>query len=547
MLHRLDRIRIWLFALTIMLFAPRRVGALRMMCSSSNSPAAKPVVKRLPTLRSLKTRELLTEESARAERLMRFIDSAPEPFHVVDTVLTRLRKLGFQRISETESWRETKMLQRGGKYYFTRNGSSVVAFVVGGAAFSPASAFKIIGAHVDSPTLKIKPRSKRAVGAGGVVQLNVETYGGGLWHTWLDRDLSLAGRVLLRSASTGELSYKLVKLPGSVLRIPSLCIHLQTPDERDALRLNKEDHLVPILTLAAEKALAGGAAGAGGEAAEQDQWRSEQQPELLECLARQLGCQAGEIVDFELSAFDSQNAARSGLDGDLLASSRLDNLAGSFVALEALEDYSSSASVETDSDVSIVALFDHEEVGSESFPGAGSTLMGDAVSRIANSFQPLGNFDPELHKAGLAKSFILSVDMAHAIHPNYAGKHDKNHAPQLNAGVVIKHSSNQRYATSGPTAFLIRELARNQGVPIQEFVVRNDCPCGSTIGPVISANLGIRAVDLGMPQLSMHSIRETMGAADLTFAARLFSGFYRDFRELDSRLQVDGEEKGRSV
>lgn len=525
-----------LYLTIMMVFAPRRVGALRMCSSGSKLPH----VKRMPKLRSLKSRELLAEESARASRLLAFIDNSPEPFHVVETVLVRLRRLGFQRLSEEVSWSDG--LKRGGKYYFTRNGSSVLAFVVGGD-YSADQGFKVIGAHVDSPCLKIKPKSRRGVGAGGVVQLNVETYGGGLWHTWLDRDLSLAGRVLLRSASTGQLQYKLVKLPGSVLRIPSLCIHLQTPDEREALKVNKEDHLVPILTMAAEKALVGGSAAEPAEPSaeeEQDQWRNEQQPELLAALARELGCSVDEIADFELSAFDAQKGARSGLDGDLLASSRIDNLAGCFVGLEALEDYSSSELLKTDRDVSMLALFDHEEVGSESNPGAGSTLMRDAMSRIAHT--QFETFEADVYKAGLSKSMILSVDMAHAIHPNYAAKHDKNHAPQLNAGVVIKHSSNQRYATSGPTAFFVRELARREGVPLQSYIVRNDMPCGSTIGPILSANTGVRAVDVGMPQLSMHSIRETMGAADLTYASRLLLAFYRDFREVDSELKVDSDD-----
>ena len=510
---------------------------LRMSASSSNSPP----MKRLPTLRSLKTTELLAEESARASRLMTFIDASPEPFHVVDTVSKRLRLQGFVRIKEEDTWK--KSLTKGGKYYFTRNNSSIIAFVVGGE-FRPGQGFKIIGAHVDSPTLKVKPRSKRAANSG-LVQINVETYGGGLWHTFFDRDLSVAGRVLVQDAATGQYEYRLVHGKKSMLRIPNLCIHLRTPDERDAFKINKETDLVPILAEEAEKTLTGAAApaaavGTESSAVEEEQWKSEQQPELLQFIATELNCKVGEILDFELSTYDTQNAALSGIQGEFICASRLDNLASCFVALETLEDYASSDSAAADAFCSMIALFDHEEVGSESLPGAGSTLMRDAVSRITNAFSD-GAEDVDIFKAGLTKSMILSVDMAHAVHPNYAAKHDKAHSPKMNAGVVIKHNSNQRYATSGVTAFLIRELARRHGLPIQEFVVRNDCPCGSTIGPIISANTGIRAIDLGMAQLSMHSIREMMGAADLTLAKRLFSAFFADFAALDRQLSVDNK------
>jgi aspartyl aminopeptidase len=217
------------------------------------------------------------------------------------------------------------------------------------------------------------------------------------------------------------------------------------------------------------------------------------------------------MADMELNLYDVQPASLGGLANEFLYSARLDNLATVFCSIEALVDHSSDLSKAND--VSLVALFDHEEIGSQSAHGAGSPVMGEAVRRI--SFALAGEtYNPDVYARCVRNSFVLSCDQAHAVHPNYASKHEANHAPKLNGGVVIKTNSNQRYTTNGVTGFVIRELGRKANVPIQEFVVRNDCPCGSTIGPIISANTGIRTVDVGMPQLSMHSCREVMGIAD---------------------------------
>jgi len=333
----------------------------------------------------------------------------------------------------------------------------------------------------------------------------LECYGGGLWHTWFDRDLSVAGRVIVRD-DAGGFHQKLVRVGRSILRVPNLCIHFRPADERDVFKINKEEHLSPILCAEAEKAL-GKAADKDEDSENEDQWTKGQQSELLSVIAEELKCDPIDICDFELSLFDTQNAAFSGSKDEFLCGSRIDNLASCFVAIEALDGYTSNEkNVNNDEDVSVVALFDHEEVGSSSNSGAGSPIMRDAVVRITEAMG--GTEGSEMFKVALAKSFILSVDMAHAVHPNYASKHDASHAPRMNHGVVIKSNANQRYATNGITGFFTRELARRSGVPLQEFCVRNDCPCGSTIGPIISSNTGIRAVDLGMPQLSMHSIRE---------------------------------------
>jgi aspartyl aminopeptidase len=379
-------------------------ATISMSSSSSNS-----YPRRLPTVADQKSPELKIEESDRIKRCIQFLDSSPEPFHCVNTVITRLAAAGFTRLEEGSLWRESKSILRGGKYYFTRNGSTIVAFTVGQLFKSGASGFKVIGAHTDSPNLKLKPRSKKS--ANGLVQLSVEAYGGGLWHTWFDRDLSIAGRVIVRTLdSTGSATFahRFIKVDRPVLRVPNLCIHLRTPDERDAFKVNKEDHLIPILCDHVEKTMGTGPAVKTEVSKEEatdveaDQWTTEQQPELLSLLSEELQCAPSDIVDFELSLYDTQGAAVSGYRQEFLCGSRIDNLASCFVAVEALVTHAASA-LEGDDDVSMIALFDHEEVGSGSNPGAGSTIMRDAVTRISNALDGVGGTDSELFKAELAR------------------------------------------------------------------------------------------------------------------------------------------------
>eukprot|EP01038_Epipyxis_sp_PR26KG_P007303 gene7303-9950_t len=517
-------------------------GKYAMSMTTNNNFVEKRGVIRLPTQSSLKSASQVTEERDMVSKCITFLDSCPEPFICVAEVSSKLVDNGFLKLEESAVWRNAILPK--GKYFFVRNGSSIVAFVVGGK-FQTGNGYKILCAHTDSPNLKLKPNSKRS--ASGLIQLNVECYGGGLWHTWFDRDLSIAGRVLVKSInSNGDLSFnhKLVKVNEPVLRIPNLCIHLRSADERESFKINKEDHLIPILCEEVKKSLSIGNNTSSNNSSstpdkeEPSQWSQSQEPELLSLIANQLKCDSDDIVDFELSLFDTQKATLSGYKSEFLCSSRIDNLASCFVTLEALLSYANDG-LDNEEEISILGLFDHEEVGSESYAGAGSNLIADSIARISQSLYNDGNHHAanELHQIALAKSFILSVDMAHAVHPNYASKHEKNHSPMMNSGVVIKSNSNQRYATSGITGFITRELARQAGVPIQEFAVRNDCPCGSTIGPILSSKTGIRAVDLGMPQLSMHSIREMMGASDLNFAHKLFTSFLKDFRKIDDSLK----------
>eukprot|EP00978_Attheya_sp_CCMP212_P001858 scaffold3824_cov48-Attheya_sp.AAC.7 len=473
----------------------------------------------------------LSAHTAFAEKACTFLTASPDPYHAVENSVTKLEAAGYVQLRKREAF--AGKLKPGGKYYYTINRTTLVAFCVGGK-YQSGNGFKIIGGHTDSPNLKVKPKSLRS--ASGCIQLGVECYGGGLWHTWFDRDLGISGRVLVRNEN-GTVVQKFIKIDDPVARVSSLCIHLQTADERSSFKINKEEHMSPILGTqtvlekSAEDALSGGS---------DDPWRSGHEPLLLKLLVDKLALDDVEqIADFELNLFDTQPASIGGINKEFLNSARLDNLATVFVSIEALIAFSTSDALVEDSDISLVALFDHEEVGSQSAHGAGSPVMAEAVKRISSALsEKQHELDPDLYSVALRKSFMLSVDQAHAVHPNYSSKHEKNHSPKMNKGVVIKTNQNQRYTTNGVTGFIVRELTRKAGIqPIQEFVVRNDCPCGSTIGPIIAATTGIRAVDVGMPQLSMHSCREVMGISDLTNGLELFTAFFKLFREIDDNLE----------
>lgn len=311
---------------------------------------------------------------------------------------------------------------------------------------------------------------------------------------------------------------RLVKIDRAVLRISNLAIHLQTAKEREAFVVNKEDHLAPILAMAVEKSLTGNTRARGTEDTDdgldsetdssersetpKDGWTEHQDPVLLQVLAHELGVAVQDICDFELSLFDVQKASIGGAFGEFLHSARLDNLASCFLAVQALVEHVQDDELNAeDSDVSLIVLYDHEEVGSASAVGAASPIMSDAVRRISAALRQ-GVESTDWYEACASKSFVLSSDQAHAVHPNYSSKHEKAHQPKMNKGMVIKRNSNQRYATNTVTGFLIREVARLAGLPApQEFIVRQDCGCGSTIGPLISTATGIRAVDMGCPQV----------------------------------------------
>ncbi|KAH6829742.1 Zn-dependent exopeptidases superfamily protein [Perilla frutescens var. hirtella] len=466
--------------------------------------------------------------------LVDFLNASPTAFHAVDEAKKRLKSAGYVQLSERDDWK----LEAGEKYYFTRNHSTIVAFAVG-KKYVAGNGIYIVGAHTDSPCLKLKPVTK--VTKGGYLEVGVQTYGGGLWHTWFDRDLTIAGRVIIREQKDGSESYshRLVKIEEPIMRIPTLAIHLDR-DVNDGFKINKQTHLAPVLATSVKAELNKLTAENGsietGSGDGKTNTNQKHHPLLLQLIAAQLGCEPDDICDFELQACDTQKSVVAGALKEFIFSGRLDNLCMSFCSLKALIDSTSSeSSLQEETGVRLVALFDHEEVGSNSAQGAGSPVMLDALSRITNSFSS----NTKLLPIAIQKSYLVSADMAHALHPNYMEKHEENHQPKVHGGLVIKHNANQRYATNAVTSFLFREIAAKHSLPVQDFVIRNDMMCGSTIGPILASGVGIRTVDVGAPQLSMHSIREMCAVDDVKHSYEHFKAFFQEFSHLDAKLAVD--------
>jgi aspartyl aminopeptidase len=420
----------------------------------------------------------------RLRDLLSFLDASPTPWHAADVLARRLEARGFARLDAREPW----TLERGKGYVSLHAGSSLVAFRVG--TRPPAEAgFRLVAAHTDSPGLRLKPRP--AEGRHGHLLLDVEVYGSPILATWFDRDLSLAGRVVREE--DGRLATHLVRTEVPVARIPTLAIHLDRSVAEEGWKIDRHLHLSPTLGLSDPR---------------------DARAAFDEFLAGLLPARPGRVRGFDLALVDSVPAARLGLEGELVASGRLDDLASCHAAVLALEDAPASDAT------AVAVLFDHEEVGSESAEGAASAWLRDVLRRIDEEAPAPGGLP-----RALAGSLLVSADMAHAVHPTRADRTDAGHAPQLNGGPVLKTNASRRYTTDGETAAFFRTLCARAEVPCQEFAMRADLPCGSTIGPVAAARLGVRAVDVGNPTLSMHSIRELSGAHDHAAMADVLGRF----------------------
>jgi len=422
---------------------------------------------------------------ALAQDLLDFIDASPSPWHVAASAAQRLERQGFAALPETERW----ALRPGGKYYVLRGGSSVIAFIAGQQT-PEQTGLRIVGAHTDSPGLRLKPLAPHA--AAPMARLGVEVYGGPILATFTDRDLGLAGRVSLRSGN-GPAS-RLIRFAKPLVRLPNLAIHMNRNVNEDGLKLNKQTELPLLLGNLLE----------AFTPAEQ----------FRELLAHAAGAEADEIINWELQVYDTQPGAFWGPHEEFIADSQLDNLASCHSSLSAL-----LGSREPES-TCVLALFDHEEIGSESAKGAGGSFLTDVLGRI------LAGLDQEGRARALARSFFISADMAHAFHPNFPSAYEPQHPIRVNAGPVIKTNANQRYATDAESEARFIALCESAEVPWQQYSHRTDLGCGSTIGPIVSARLGIRTVDVGNPLWAMHSARESAGAVDHELMARVLGRFF---------------------
>ncbi len=422
-----------------------------------------------------------------ARDLCAFIDASPSPYHAVASAAARLEAAGYAALDERDAWGDDAR----GRRYIVRGGTLVAWNAP--ADIDPAAGWRLLGAHTDSPNLRVKPHAD--VGRAGVQQLGVEIYGGPLLNSWLDRDLGLSGRVELRDGSE-----RLLLVDRPVLRVPQLAIHLDREIMASGLHLNPQQHLVPIWGV--------GPVDAGG---------------FRRFVASELGVDADDVTAWDVMTHDLTPPTIAGRDGDLLAAPRLDNLCSCWAAVHALVDADGADGASGASNTagpSMIVLFDHEEVGSGSGEGAQSPIIETVLERV------LGG-DREAMRRALAATRCASADMAHATHPNYADRHEPNHWIALNGGPVVKSHASLRYSTNARSAAAFIRACEAAGVPVQRYVHRNDLPCGSTIGPMTTARLGIDSVDVGAPMLAMHSARETMGSRDPALYRAALTAFLR--------------------
>ncbi|MAZ70508.1 M18 family aminopeptidase [Porticoccus sp.] len=419
------------------------------------------------------------------QQLLNFIYQSPTPFHAVKNMREILEIGGFTRLPEETDWD----IQPGGRYYTVRNGSSLIAFIAGHQS-ALESGIRLVGAHTDSPCLKVKPKPE--LNRQGYFQLGVEVYGGALLNPWFDRDLSIAGRLVFDNGE-GSLDQVLIDLKRPVAVIPSLAIHLDR-DANNERKVNPQTDIPPLLFRDPDKSVT----------------------DFFEFLAKELSSsgelpEKARILDHELYLYDCQKPVLTGMHNEFISGARLDNLLSCFTGVQALLEAGDQATC-------MLICNDHEEVGSISACGANGPMLQSVLQRLYPN--------PGLLTRVMRQSLLVSADNAHGIHPNFADRHDSNHGPRLNEGPVIKMNANQRYATNSISAAMFRHLCEKEGVAVQTFVNRTDLSCGSTIGPITAAMIGVQTLDVGVPTFAMHSIREMAGADDAFNLYRVLRGFY---------------------
>lgn len=412
------------------------------------------------------------------QSLLRFLQASPTPFHATDSMASILLSAGYTELFEDQTWQ----LEEQAGYFIRRNDSSIIAIWLA----DKSQALRLVGAHTDSPCLKVKPNAN--LSGKGYFQLGVEVYGGALLAPWFDRDLSLAGRVHARI--NGKIESVTINFERAIATVPSLAIHLDR-EANTARSINPQTQLPPVLAIVGEN--------------------KQDLNSILMAEVRKQYEAVESILDYELFFYDTQPPAIIGLKDEFIASARLDNLLSCYVGLQALLNSS------TDQNKLLICT-DHEEVGSASACGAQGPFLQQVIERVWP--------DNEDRNRMIASSMMISADNAHGIHPNYSDKHDQNHGPMLNAGPVIKINANQRYATNSFTSAVFKQLCDDVKVKYQAFVARTDMGCGSTIGPITASEVGIETIDIGVPTFGMHSIRELAGSEDAFNLANVLKHFY---------------------
>ena len=413
--------------------------------------------------------------------LFDFIEKSPNAYFAVDTMAQELKKAGYERLNEKDSWK-----LKAGKYFVTRDDSSLIAFCIPKKNFK---GFHIIASHSDSPAFKVKPNPEMKVG-DAYVKLNVEKYGGMIVSTWFDRALSVAGRVLVDTKDGVE--SKLVNIDKDLLMIPSLAIHMdRTANEGHKYEIQKE--LLPL-------------------------YAADDKKNLLSLVAKEAKVKEKDILDMDLFLYNRQAPTQFGANKEFIASPRLDDLQCVYGSMEGF------LSAKPTDYVAVHAVFNNEEVGSETKQGAASSFLSDVIDRICEKF----DFSKEDRVKALSESFMISADNAHALHPNYTEKTDPTNKPILNGGIVIKYNANQRYTTDAVSSATLRKLCKKVDVPVQVYVNPSDIPGGSTLGSIATARVSMNTVDIGLPQLAMHSSYETAGAKDTDYMIRMAKEFFNE-------------------
>ena len=429
-------------------------------------------------------------ERQQINNLLNFLDQSPSAYHAILNIKSRLQEAGFEQLFSGQSWK----LEVGKKYFITKNHSALFAFVPGIGDFAE-NGFKIVCAHSDSPTFKIKPQPE-ILTEGKCLKLNTEVYGGPIMYTWFDRPLSIAGRVMTKSKNILKPQTNFINFNRPLLEIPHIAIHFNRAVNDTGNPLSKQRDMLPVISILNNQL--------------------EKENFLIKLIAKEMGINPSDILDFDLTLYEYTNACLLGANNEFISSGRLDDLAMVEAGLTALIN-----STETEA-TKILAIFDNEEVGSGSKQGAASPILRTVIERIAIGLKK----SPEDQHRAIHNSFVISADMAHAIHPNYPEKHDPTNHPIMNGGPVIKINANQKYITDGDSGAVFKSICEKAGVPCQTFVNHSDMLGGSTLGNLLMQQMEMRGVDIGNAMWGMHSVRETSSALDHLYMIKALTTFY---------------------